>query len=157
MSVAMFVGKSVGRLAVVLVIGSTIGATVWGTVWAKPGLAEGRLAVEINTATDEQLQSLRGIGPAMAGRIIAERARAPFSSLADFDERVKGVGTITLRRWVTDGLVLATPVRAAGAQRSSARSAASVSSPGAAGAPVIEQFQGGGVLPTPHGRVLTLP
>jgi len=153
MRVAMFVGKSVGRLAVFLAIGVTAGVTAGAT----PGLAEVRLSVEINTATDEQLQSLRGIGPAMAGRIIAERARAPFSSLADFDERVKGVGTITLRRWVTDGLVLATPVRAAGAQRSSARSAASVSSPGAAGAPVIEQFQGGGVLPTPHGRVLNLP
>jgi len=153
MRVAMFVGKSVGRLAVFLAIGVTAGVTAGAT----PGLAEVRLSVEINTATDEQLQSLRGIGPAMAGRIIAERARAPFSSLADFDERVKGVGTITLRRWVTDGLVLATPVRAAGAQRSSARSASSVSSPGAAGAPVIEQFQGGGVLPTPHGRVLNLP
>jgi competence protein ComEA len=151
MSVAMFVGKSVGRLAVVLVIGSTIGATVWGTVWAKPGLAEVRLAVEINTATDEQLQSLRGIGPAMAGRIIAERARAPFSSLADLDERVKGVGTITLRRWVTDGLVLATPVQASGLQRSSAASSR------AAGTPVIEQFQGGGVLPLPRSRVLNLP
>jgi competence protein ComEA len=151
MSVAMFVGKSVGRLGVVLVIGSTIGATVWGTVWAKPGLAEVRLAVEINTATDEQLQSLRGIGPAMAGRIIAERARAPFSSLADLDERVKGVGTITLRRWVTDGLVLATPVQASGLQRSSAASSR------AAGTPVIEQFQGGGVLPLPRSRVLNLP
>ncbi len=153
MRVAMFVGKSVGRLAVFLAIGVTAGVTAGAT----SGLAEVRLSVEINTATDEQLQSLRGIGPAMAGRIIAERARAPFNSLADFDERVKGVGTITLRRWVTDGLVLATPVRAAGAQRSSARSASSVSSPGAAGAPVIEQFQGGGVLPTPHGRVLNLP
>ncbi len=153
MRVAMFVGKSVGRLAVFLAIGVTAGVTAGAT----SGLAEVRLSVEINTATDEQLQSLRGIGPAMAGRIIAERARAPFNSLADFDERVKGVGTITLRRWVTDGLVLATPVRPAGAQRSSARSASSVSSPGAAGAPVIEQFQGGGVLPTPHGRVLNLP
>jgi len=154
MSVAMFVGKSVGRLVVVLVIGPTIGATVWATVWAKPGLAEVRLSVELNTATDEQLQSLRGIGPAMAGRIIAERARAPFSSLADFDERVKGVGTITLRRWVTDGLVLATPVQASGPQRPSASSA---SFNRTAGAPVIEQFQGGGVLPTPRSRVLNLP
>jgi len=150
MSVAMFVGKSVGRLAVFLAIGFTVGVTVWVT----PGLAEVRLSVELNTATDEQLQSLRGIGPAMAGRIIAERARAPFSSLADFDERVKGVGTITLRRWVTDGLVLATPVQASGPQRPSASSA---SFNRAAGAPVIEQFQGGGVLPTPRSRVLNLP
>ena len=156
MSVAMFVGKSVGRLAVFLAIGFTVGVMVWVT----PGLAEVRLSVELNTATDEQLQSLRGIGPAMAGRIIAERARAPFSSLDDFDERVKGVGTITLRRWVTDGLVLATPVQASGPQRPSASSPSSPSSASfnrAAGAPVIEQFQGGGVLPTPRSRVLNLP
>ena len=41
-----FVGKFVGRLALLLVI------------WATPGLAEVRHSVEINTATDEQLQSL---------------------------------------------------------------------------------------------------
>jgi hypothetical protein len=155
MSVAMFVGKSVGRLAVVLGIGLniglTIGLTIGITLGATPGMAQVRLAVEINTATDEQLQSLRGIGPAMAARIIAERARAPFSSLADFDERVKGVGTITLRRWVTDGLVLATPAQASGQKRPSA------SFNRAAGTPMIEQFQGGGVLPTPRGRVLNLP
>jgi len=151
MSVAMVVGKSVGRLAVVLGIGLNIGLTIGITLGATPGMAQVRLSVEINTATDEQLQSLRGIGPAMAARIIAERARAPFSSLADFDERVKGVGTITLRRWVTDGLVLATPAQASGQKRPSA------SFNRAAGTPMIEQFQGGGVLPTPRSRVLNLP
>jgi competence protein ComEA len=146
MRVVMFMLKSPGRLVLRLLIGVTIGASIGVT----PGLAEVRLSVEINTATDEQLQSLRGIGPAMARRILAERARAPFSSLADFDERVKGVGAITLRRWVADGLVLATPVPASGRQRPSALS-------GRAAAPVIEQFEGGGVLPTPHSRVLNLP
>jgi hypothetical protein len=150
MSVAKVVVKFMGRLAVFLGIGLTIGITLGAT----PGMAQVRLAVEINTATDEQLQSLRGIGPAMAARIIAERARAPFSSLADFDERVKGVGTITLRRWVTDGLVLATPAQASGLKRPSASSA---SFNRAAGTPMIEQFQGGGVLPTPRSRVLNLP
>jgi hypothetical protein len=146
--VGKFVGKFVCRLAVLLLI------------WVTPGLAEVRRSVELNTATDEQLQSLKGIGPAMSGRILAERARAPFSSLADFDERVKGVGTITLRRWVADGLVLATPVQALGLQRSSAKSGSANSSglsARAAGAPVIEQFQGGGVLPIPRSRVLNLP
>ena len=128
------------------------GGLAWALVfWTTLGSAEVRHSVEINTATDEQLQSLKGIGPAMSGRILAERARGPFSSLADFDERVKGVGTITLRRWVTDGLVLATPVQASGTQRPSTASAR------ATGAPVIEQFQGGGVLPTPRSRVLNLP
>ena len=40
-------------------------------------------AIDANRATAEQLQTLRGIGPAMAARIIAERERHPFASLDD--------------------------------------------------------------------------
>ena len=110
-----------------------------------------RYPVEVNTATEDQLQSLRGIGPAMAARILAERSRAPFRSLADFDERVKGIGPASLRRLVADGLVLATPPAGSGLLQPGA-----VATRGPA-RPVVQQFQGGGVLPAPHGRVLGPP
>ncbi|WP_424950844.1 ComEA family DNA-binding protein [Deinococcus sp.] len=44
--------------------------------------------LNLNTATEEQLESLPKVGPALAGRIIAGR---PFRSLADLDA-VKGIG-----------------------------------------------------------------
>ena len=110
-----------------------------------------RYPVEVNTATEDQLQSLRGIGPAMAARILAERSRAPFRSLADFDERVKGIGPASLRRLVADGLVLATPAAGSGLLQAGA-----VATRGP-GRPMVQQFQGGGVVPAPHGRVLGPP
>ena len=63
-------------------------------------------AIDANRATAEQLQTLRGIGPAMAARIIAERERHPFASLDDLARRVRGVGARRLRQWQEAGLVL---------------------------------------------------
>lgn len=47
--------------------------------------------VDINTADAEQLQTLGGIGPKLAQRIIAARRIQPFRSVEDLD-RVEGVG-----------------------------------------------------------------
>ena len=47
--------------------------------------------VNLNTATQVELEALPGIGPGLAKRIIAARAQKPFASLADLD-RVSGVG-----------------------------------------------------------------
>ena len=49
--------------------------------------------VDLNTASQEQLEALPKVGPSMAKKIIAGR---PYHSLADLD-RVKGVGEATLR------------------------------------------------------------
>ena len=51
--------------------------------------------LEINTATQAQLESMPGIGPALAERIIAARASAVFVDWADLRRRVKGIGPAT--------------------------------------------------------------
>lgn len=54
-------------------------------------------AVNINTASESELDSLPGVGPAMAKRIVAERERSPFSSVDDL-LRVKGIGPAKLAK-----------------------------------------------------------
>ena len=50
-------------------------------------------AVDINTATVQQLQEIKGIGPKTAAIIIEERDRGGgFQSMSDVSERVKGIG-----------------------------------------------------------------
>jgi competence protein ComEA len=48
-------------------------------------------AVNLNTATKAELESVKGIGPAKADAIIAYRAKTPFKSVDDLDG-VKGFG-----------------------------------------------------------------
>lgn len=48
--------------------------------------------VNINTASPAELETLPGIGPTLAQRIVAARAQQPFISLDDLDQRVKGIG-----------------------------------------------------------------
>jgi len=48
--------------------------------------------IDLDIATEEQIESLRGIGPAMAKRVVADRdSLGPFGSLKGF-ERVRGIG-----------------------------------------------------------------
>ncbi len=52
-------------------------------------LSASALAFDANTATTDELISVRGIGPVIAARI--EQAR-PFAGCADMESRVKGFG-----------------------------------------------------------------
>jgi predicted nucleic acid-binding OB-fold protein len=45
-------------------------------------------AININTATEEQLLALRGVGKAIAEKIIKERSERPFESINDLKNRV---------------------------------------------------------------------
>jgi hypothetical protein len=54
------------------------------------------LVVDPNSAPPEVLMALPRLGPVLVGRIVAERREAPFSSLADLDARVRGIGPATV-------------------------------------------------------------
>jgi competence protein ComEA len=53
--------------------------------------------INVNTANAEELHKLPGIGPKLAERIIAERAKAPFKSPEDL-HRVSGIGPKTIEK-----------------------------------------------------------
>jgi len=69
-----------------------------GTVAQPPIRAGPDRPVDINRADAEELESLPGIGPALAGRIVASRRqKGPFRSVDDL-ERVSGIGPVLLDR-----------------------------------------------------------
>ncbi len=56
---------------------------------AKPPVAAAK-PVNLNTATDKELDALPGVGKARAKVIMDERAKSPFKDWADFDKRMTG-------------------------------------------------------------------
>lgn len=69
-----------------------------------PGLAN---AVDVNSATQEQLRGIRGIGPKTAQIIIEERTRGGrYESFEDLSDRVKGIGPKKSAALQASGLTL---------------------------------------------------
>lgn len=60
--------------------------------------------LELNQADRAELESLPGIGPQLAERLLAERARAPFNDWPDLLRRVRGLGPSLARRLSGAGL-----------------------------------------------------
>jgi competence protein ComEA len=72
---------------------------------ASVGVGLSAQALELNAATAEQLQDLRGVGPRTAQIIVQERNRAgPFESLEDLSDRVRGIGPKRLQTLQAAGL-----------------------------------------------------
>ncbi len=63
-------------------------------------------AVNVNTASFDELQTISGIGPATAQRIVEERRKGPFKSLDDLQARVKGIGESRVRKMAAAGLTV---------------------------------------------------
>ena len=72
-----------------------MGGSIWRLL-AAAGMALAAAtasAVDVNSATAQQLESVSGIGPSTARTIVQERERAgAFESLDDLAERVRGIG-----------------------------------------------------------------
>lgn len=49
-------------------------------------------SIDLNKATEIELDGLKGVGPALTREVIAERKTAPFRDWPDVMQRVKGIG-----------------------------------------------------------------
>jgi competence protein ComEA len=63
-------------------------------------------AVDVNTATSAELDSIKGIGPVKSALILSERKKAPFKDWNDFVTRVKGVGTDSAAKFSAEGMTV---------------------------------------------------
>ena len=54
-----------------------------GTTWAQ---------VDLNQASEIELDGMKGLGPATTQRILAERQKAPFRDWPDVMQRIPGIG-----------------------------------------------------------------
>lgn len=78
----------------------------WPTLFAGLLFALGAAATEVNTATEAELDGVRGIGPALTRTLLAERAKAPFAGWADLIARVKGIRAERAARLSAAGLTV---------------------------------------------------
>lgn len=63
-------------------------------------------AVDVNTATQAELEAVKGIGPGVALKILDERKKGGFKNWADFVARIKGVGDGTAAKFSAAGLTV---------------------------------------------------
>ncbi|KVD81579.1 competence protein ComE [Burkholderia ubonensis] len=86
-------------------------------------IASAWAAVDVNTAGEDALIGIKGIGPARAKAILDERsAHGPFKSADDLAARVKGMGGHTVERLQREGLTVG--AAGAGAAPAAAKPAA---------------------------------
>lgn len=69
-------------------------------------LATPAWAVDANSATEAELDGIKGLGPSQTARILQAREKAPFKDWADFMARVKGIKPPTAAKLSHNGLTV---------------------------------------------------
>ncbi|MBU3610415.1 helix-hairpin-helix domain-containing protein [Polynucleobacter wuianus] len=66
--------------------------------------------INVNTATQSELESIKGIGPSKAKTIISERTDGGhFQDANDLQKRVRGIGMKSVEKMVDNGLTIEAP------------------------------------------------
>ncbi|MEE8460358.1 MAG: helix-hairpin-helix domain-containing protein [Phycisphaerales bacterium] len=92
-----------GTLLVISILAAAIAGTAMiraarVPVGSRPMTAAPDMRIDVNIATEVQLNALPGIGPALAARIATDReTRGPFESIDDL-ARVHGIGPRLIER-----------------------------------------------------------
>lgn len=63
-------------------------------------------AVDVNKASDAELDGIKGVGPALSKRIIEARTQGAFKDWPDFMSRVKGVKDKSATKLSAEGLTV---------------------------------------------------
>ena len=63
-------------------------------------------AVDVNKASQADLEAIKGIGPGISAKILDERKKGNFKDWGDLVERVKGVGDGNAAKFSTEGLTV---------------------------------------------------
>jgi competence protein ComEA len=63
-------------------------------------------AVDVNKATQAELETIKGIGPSMSTKILEERKKGSFKDWNDMVSRVRGVGSSNATKFSADGLTV---------------------------------------------------
>ena len=63
-------------------------------------------AVDVNQASEAELDGIKGLGPATSRLIVAERNQSRFRNRADFIGRVKGLGDKSAARFSAQGMTV---------------------------------------------------
>ena len=81
-------------------------------------------AVDVNQASQAELESVKGIGPGLSSKIIAARKTSSFKDWTDFVDRVSGIGPGNAGRFSQAGLTVGgkTYVASADTAKSTAKS-----------------------------------
>ena len=83
-------------------LSATLVLTSLGVATASP--------INVNSATQSELESIKGIGPSKAKTIIAERLDGGhFQDANDLQKRVRGIGMRSVEKMVDNGLTIEAP------------------------------------------------
>ncbi|MFD0666743.1 ComEA family DNA-binding protein [Ramlibacter sp. MAHUQ-53] len=63
-------------------------------------------AVDINKATEAELDGIKGVGPATSSQILAERKKSEFKNWEDLMGRVKGIGPARAAKLSAEGMTV---------------------------------------------------
>jgi competence protein ComEA len=66
------------------ITGASLAFGFAGLTWAQQ--------IDLNKATEVELDALKGVGPALTKAVMDERKKAPFNNWEDATSRVKGLG-----------------------------------------------------------------
>ena len=99
-------------------------------------------AVDVNKATAAELDSIKGIGPAISSKILDERKKGNFKDWNDLVDRVKGVGENNAVKFSAEGLTVngstfkGAAAAPAAAKKDEKKADAKVAAPASSAAPV---------------------